>query len=187
MKIEEVKISELKSYAKNARLHSNKQIDLLAENIKRFSFTTPVLIDKNNEIIAGHGRIEALKKLNWLEVPCVRMENLTDEEIRSLRLADNKLAELATWDMDLAIEELKGLDDELMNLTGFDDYLLSLNNVEDVELSFDEVGVITLMPPESPKLKEKAILYCDKIDNYKKIKEAILDKKLSLENILSLI
>ena len=133
MKIEGIKISELKPYNKNARIHNDKQIDLLSKNIEKFGFTTPVLIDKNNEIIAGHGRIEALKKLNWQNVPCVRMEGLTDEEVRTLRLADNKLAEMATWDMDLAIQELKGLDDELMDLTGFDkDLLIEGDEKDDV-------------------------------------------------------
>ena len=133
MKIEEIKISELKPYNKNARIHNDKQIDLLSKNIKKFGFTTPVVVSKDNEVICGHGRIEALKKLNWQNVPCVRMEGLTDEEVRTLRLADNKLAEMATWDMDLAIQELKGLDDELMNLTGFDkDLLIEGDEKDDV-------------------------------------------------------
>lgn len=119
MKIEQRKISELKKYEKNARKHPEKQIELLAENIKRFGFTTPLLIDKNNEIIAGHGRLEAAKRRGMEYLPCVLIDYLSEEEIKALRLADNRLAELATWDMGLAIEELKGLDDEMVDLTGF--------------------------------------------------------------------
>ena len=66
-------------------------------------------------------------------------------------------------------------------------YLLNLDSVEDVELSFDQVGVITLMPPESPRLKEKVILYCDKIDDYNKIKKMINNNKLMIEDILGLL
>ena len=132
MKIEEIKISELKPYEKNARIHSEKQIKLLAENIKRFSFTVPVLIDKNNEIIAGHGRIEAVKRLKQETIPCVRLEKLSEEEVKALRIADNRLAEMAEWDMPLVLEELKGLSDEMFDLTGFDaDLLISPEEKDD--------------------------------------------------------
>src|SRR3990167_3986949 len=134
MKIIELKISELKEYQKNARSHPQKQIDLLAKNIKKFGFTTPVLIDENNNIIAGHGRLYALKQLNEDKVPCVRIEGLTEKEVKALRLADNKLAELAEWNMNLVIEELKGLDDDLLNLTGFDKDLLIESDAKDDEL-----------------------------------------------------
>ena len=124
MKIIELKISELKEYQKNARSHPQKQIDLLAKNIKKFGFTTPVLIDEKNNIIAGHGRLYALKQLNWEKVPCVRIEGLNEKEIKSLRLADNQIAAMAEWDMSLVVSELKELDDDLLNLTGWDKDLL---------------------------------------------------------------
>ena len=90
MQIETVQIKDLILYEKNARTHPKKQIDLLAKNIERFGFTTPCLIDKNNNVIAGHGRIEAIKKLGRNEIPCVRLENLSDDEVKALRIADNK-------------------------------------------------------------------------------------------------
>lgn len=124
MFIENLKISQLKTYDKNARTHPKKQIDLLAKNIQRFGFTVPVLVDKNNEIIAGHGRILAMKQLKEDEVPCVRLENLSEEEVKALRLADNQLGLMSDWDMDLVIDELKGLDSELLDLTGFDKDLI---------------------------------------------------------------
>lgn len=124
MQIVNLKVSELKPYEKNHRTHPKKQIDLLAKNIERFGFTTPVLIDNNNEIIAGHGRLLALKQLGKDEVPCVRMENLSEEEVKALRLADNQIALMGDTDMKLVIEELKGLSSEMLDLTGFDKDLI---------------------------------------------------------------
>lgn len=123
MQIINLKLEELKVYEKNARTHPKKQIDLLAKNIEKFGFTTPVLIDRDNNIIAGHGRVLAMKQLNRDEVPCVRMENLDEEQVKALRLADNKLNE-SDWDMNLVIEELKGLSEEMLDLTGFDKDLI---------------------------------------------------------------
>jgi len=128
MEIVKLKISELKPYPKNAKQHPKKQIDLLVENIKRFGFTTPVLIDKNNEVIAGHGRLLALKELGKDEVPCVRMDDLSEEEVKALRLADNQIAQMGDFDMGLVIEELKGLYYDLLGLTGFDKDLLLPDN-----------------------------------------------------------
>lgn len=134
MKIETIDISTLHPYEKNAKTHPKKQVDLLAENITRFGFTTPLLVDKDNNVIAGHGRLLALKQLGNTEAPCVRMEHLTPEEVKALRLADNRLSELGEWDMGLAIEELKGLDDELLDLTGFDKDLILEHEEKDDEV-----------------------------------------------------
>lgn len=144
MFIENLKISQLKTYDKNARTHPKKQIDLLAKNIQRFGFTVPVLVDKNNEIIAGHGRILAMKQLKEDEVPCVRLENLSEEEVKALRLADNQLGLMSDWDMDLVIDELKGLDSELLDLTGFD---------KDLIIEPDEADDIVPDVPEEPQSK----------------------------------
>ena len=144
MKIEQVKLEDLKPYEKNAKTHPQKQISILAKNIEKFGFTTPVLIDKDNNIIAGHGRLEALKKLKRTEAPCVVMEDLTDEEVKALRLADNKIAEMGEWDMKLATEELKGLDDDLLDLTGFD---------KDLIIEPDEKDDVVPELPEEPKSK----------------------------------
>jgi len=131
MKIENLKIDDIKTYEKNARTHPKKQIELLAENIKRFGFTTPVLVDKDNTLIAGHGRLEALKSMGKTEVPSVRLEHLTPQEVKALRLADNQLAQMSEWEMDLVIEELKDLDVDLQELTGFDPDLLLEAEEED--------------------------------------------------------
>lgn len=128
MQIVNLKVSELKPYEKNHRTHPQKQVDLLAKNIERFGFTTPVLIDKNNVVIAGHGRLLALKQLSRDDVPCVRMENLSDDEVKALRLADNQIALMGDTDMKLVIPELKELSEELLNMTGFDKDLIIDDN-----------------------------------------------------------
>lgn len=125
MVIENLAIDDVKPYEKNARTHPKRQIELLADNIKRFGFTTPILVDKDNVLIAGHGRLEALKMLGEATVPSVRLETLSPKEIKALRLADNQLAQMSEWDMDLVIEELKDLDLDLQELTGFDPDILS--------------------------------------------------------------
>lgn len=119
MEIKEVKLSDLKPYKENAKKHPKKQIDLLKQNIERFGFTTPVLIDSAQNIIAGHGRLLAMKELGREAVPCVVMGTLTEEEIKALRLADNRIAEMGEWDMDLVIAELKDISTPLLDLTGF--------------------------------------------------------------------
>jgi DNA modification methylase len=142
MKIETLQIKDLVLYEKNARTHPKKQIDLLVQNIERFGFTTPCLVDKNNSVIAGHGRIEAMKKLGRDEIPCVRLENLSEEEVKALRIADNKLSEMSEWDMSLVLEELKNLSDDMFDLTGFDKDLILEPDEKD-----DEVPEV----PEEPK------------------------------------
>lgn len=134
MQIVDVKISELRPYAKNARVHPAKQIDLLVKNIEKFGFTTPVLVSKEKEIIAGHGRVLALKKLGKTDVPCVFMESLTEGEIKTLRLSDNQIAALGDWDMNLALEDLKELTPEMFDLTGFDSDLLIEPDEKDDEI-----------------------------------------------------
>lgn len=134
MKILNKNIDELVEYKNNAKKHPKQQIDLLAKNIEKFGFTTPILIDKNNEIIAGHGRLLALKQLGKTEAPCVLIDYLNEEEIKALRLADNKVAELGEWDMSLVLPELKGLSDEMLDLTGFDKDLIIEADEKDDEV-----------------------------------------------------
>ena len=114
MKIETMKVKDLIPYEKNAKKHNRTQIQNVAESIRRFGFAQPLVVDKDNVLIIGHCRLLAAKHLQIREVPVVKMENLTDEEVKELRLLDNKLNE-SEWDMDLLAEELKGLD-----LEGFD-------------------------------------------------------------------
>lgn len=107
-----VPIRDLVPYAGNARTHSQEQIDLLRRSMREFGFVAPVLIDFDNNIIAGHGRVEAAKAEGMEEVPCVLVSNLTDTQRRAYILADNRLAELSGWDdnrLHLEMEELSAL------------------------------------------------------------------------------
>lgn len=111
-----IKIDELKEYGKNARTHTAEQVAQVAASIKEFGFTNPVLIDENNEIIAGHGRTASARSIGMTEVPAIRLEGLTDAQKRALRIADNKLALNSGWDNDLLSEELEVLKFEDFNI-----------------------------------------------------------------------
>lgn len=100
---------KLVPYAKNARTHSKAQVEQIAESIKRFGFTNPVLVDGDGGIIAGHGRVLAAKKLGIETVPTLTIDHLTDDEKRAYVLADNKLALNGGWDESMLAEELKAL------------------------------------------------------------------------------
>lgn len=113
-------IDLIKPYPKNAKEHNAKQIKLIASSIKRFGFLQPIVIDKNNEIVARHGRYEAAKLLELKDVPIIKAETLTEQEIKAYRLADNQINALTGFKMNLVIEDLKGLDTDLLDLTGFD-------------------------------------------------------------------
>jgi DNA modification methylase len=112
---------DLKPYPRNARRHSSKQIRQIADSIRTFGFTNPILIDAQDMILAGHGRVEAAKILNMVTVPCVRIETVTPDQRRAYILADNKLALNAGWDQEILAIELQGLVDLGfdMTVTGF--------------------------------------------------------------------
>ena len=113
-------IKELKPYKKNAKKHPKEQVEQIANSIKEFGFTQPVLIDRNNCVVAGHGRILGAKKAGLKEVPTLCLDDLTEEQIKAYRLADNKLNE-SEWDFNLLDEELGMLADDVdMNMFGFD-------------------------------------------------------------------
>lgn len=121
-RVEKVAIDLLIPYVNNAKIHNKEQIEKLAASIREFGFLSPVLIDKDYNIIAGHGRVMAAKKINVTEVPCVFIEGLTEAQRKAYILADNRLGELADWDMDLVNAELEQLIDSSfdIDLTGFE-------------------------------------------------------------------
>lgn len=119
MNIVEKKLKEIKPYEKNARKNDDA-VKYVAESIKQFGFKQPIVIDKDNVIIAGHTRYKASKELGLKVVPCVIADDLTEEQIKAYRLADNKVAEFADWDIDLLGEELTGILDIDMSDFGFD-------------------------------------------------------------------
>ena len=132
--IENVPLGKLKAYDSNARTHSPEQVAQIAASMVEFGFTNPVLIDKRGTIVAGHGRVEAARSLGLEEVPCIRLEHLTEDQVRAYCLADNKLALNAGWNMDTLAAELKGLE-----AVGFDMSLTGFSPEELAEIMGDTV------------------------------------------------
>nr|DAW09818.1 MAG TPA: adenine specific DNA methyltransferase [Caudoviricetes sp.] len=143
MQIISKKIEEIKEYENNPRNNDNA-VEYVARSIKDFGFKIPIIVDKNNVIVAGHTRYKAAKELNLTEVPCIVADDLTDEQIKAFRLVDNKSAELAEWNLELLNIELENIHDIDMNLYNFELSELLDNVIEDdyeIEL------------PEEPKTK----------------------------------
>ena len=152
MQIENKLISDLIPYANNAREHSEEQVLQIASSIKEFGFNNPVLIDKDNGIIAGHGRLEAAKKLGMTEVPTIRLEHLTDTQKKAFILADNRIAINSTWDTDLLSLELTDIKDDFdLNMLGFNDDEINVltNPIEELDYEEEEIPE----PPVEPKTK----------------------------------
>lgn len=132
-------IGELVPYEKNPRKNKDA-VQYVANSIKEFGFKVPVVIDKNNVIVAGHTRYMASKQLGLKEIPCIVADDLTDEQIKAFRLADNKVGEIAEWDIDLLNDELDGILDIDMTDFGFD-----FSELED-----EEKEIVEDEPPEPP-------------------------------------
>jgi ParB-like chromosome segregation protein Spo0J len=127
------KVSDLVPYINNSRTHSEEQTTQIASSISEFGFTNPILVDETNNLIAGHGRLLAAKKLGIEEVPAIILSGLTKAQKKAYVIADNQLALNAEWDLDtlkLEIEGLKELDFDI-DLLGFDDSFLDV-------IAFDE-------------------------------------------------
>jgi ParB-like chromosome segregation protein Spo0J len=146
--IEQLQTTTLRPYARNARTHSPKQIAQIAASIREFGFNNPVLLDREGEIIAGHGRVAAAKKLGLDTVPCIRLEHLNDAQKRAYILADNRLAEKAGWDRDILAIELQFLTeievDFDVTLTGFEmgEVDLLLGAGQDAEAKADPADAV---------------------------------------------
>lgn len=119
MNVQEIKLKDIKPYGKNPRKNDDA-VPYVAESIKQFGFKVPIVIDKNNVIVAGHTRYKAAKKLGFKSVPCIIADDLTDEQIKAFRLADNKVSEKAEWDLDLLDSEIEEIFDIDMTDFGFE-------------------------------------------------------------------
>ena len=126
--IEQLPIESLVPYVNNSRTHSDQQVAQVAASIREFGFTNPVLVDADNGIIAGHGRVLAARKLGMAEVPCIRLAHLTETQKKAYIIADNKLALNGGWDDELLALELGELHaaDFDMALLGFEASELSI-------------------------------------------------------------
>ena len=158
MNVIEKRVSDLKPYGKNPRKNDDA-VQYVAESIKQFGFKVPIVIDNNNEIVCGHTRWKAAKKLKMDSVPCVVADDLTEEQIRAFRIADNKVSEKAEWDLALLDTELAEIETIDMELLGFEKEPAPIEVQED---DFDAE------PPAEPKAKYGDIyqlgrwVYCKK-------------------------
>jgi site-specific DNA-methyltransferase (adenine-specific) len=147
MDIKEVEISKIKPYKNNAKKHPKEQVSNIAESIVQLGWRQPIVLDGNGVIIIGHGRFLAAKKLQLKTVPCHYAEDLTEEQVKKLRLLDNKLNE-SDWDMDFLKVDLEDLD-----FDGFDiDWGLEVDNSEEVEVVEDDIPEVNEKQPPKTKL-----------------------------------
>lgn len=149
LKIEYMNIDKLIPYVNNPRINDNA-VDKVASSIKNFGFKNPIIIDKDNEIIAGHTRLKAARKLGLEEVPVIKVDDLTEAQIKAFRIADNKTSEFAEWDMELLEIELEGLDDIF---TGFDLDAID-EDIEGLDLDDD--------PADQSDDGDKQVCFCPK-------------------------
>lgn len=136
-RIEMISPLMLRPYQFNSRTHSDEQVEQIAASMREFGWTNPILIDDENRIIAGHGRLQAAEKLEHELVPCVRLSHLDEDQRRAYVIADNKLAENAGWDISMLRLELKDLQDAGFDLalTGFSD-----EEIDNLLAALDEGG-----------------------------------------------
>ncbi|WP_304576326.1 ParB N-terminal domain-containing protein [uncultured Clostridium sp.] len=159
MKLIELSIDEIIPYENNPRKNDNA-VDKVAESIKEFGFKVPIIIDKDNIIIAGHTRYKAAKKLDIKKVPVIITEDLTEEQVKAFRIMDNKSSEFATWDYEALLVEMESLklEDYNLELTGFDfneiEGIMDKYNPKDIEEDSDFNIEEQLESIENPKSKK---------------------------------
>ena len=140
-------INELIPYDNNPRIN-DEAVEYVKNSIKEFGFKVPIVIDKDNVIIAGHTRIKASKELGIKDIPCIIADDLTEEQVKAFRLADNKVSEKSMWDYTKLDEELDSILDIDMSIFDFD-----INNANDINLD-------DYFEPEQEKEKEKKLIEC---------------------------
>lgn len=161
MKIEYKPIHTIKNYKKNNKKHSEKQVQLIANSIRDFGFNQPIVIDKDNIIIAGHARLAAAKELGLTEVPTIKKEDLTPEQASAYRLADNKLSELGEWDFININSEITDLLDVGFSL---ENYGLENFIIKEEEIKLEENSEIMDINEQMLELKIKL-----KVDDYDRV------------------
>lgn len=145
LEIKYIPIDNIKPYKNNPRLNE-EAIPYVMNSIKEFGFKNPIILDKNNVIVAGHTRLESAKRLDMKEVPVIYADDLTEEQIKAFRLADNKVSEKSIWDY-------TKLDEELDSILNIDMSLFDFENIEEINLDdfFEE---------SEEKEKEKKTMIC---------------------------
>ena len=144
LKIEYLPVDSLKPYSKNARKHSEKDIQAICNSIEEFQFLDPIGIwSDKNIIVEGHGRLLAAKRLGMDSVPCIRLDHLTDEQRKAYALAHNKTAELSKWFDELLQAELTDIENIDMELFGFDLDAVTEKDEQPGEVPFTEELMLT--------------------------------------------
>ena len=143
MDIKNIAVKDLIPYEKNTKKHDDVQINNVAESIKQYGFVQPIVIDKNNVVVIGHCRLLAAKKLKMQEVPCVCVEDLTEEQVKALRIVDNKSNE-SPWDFDFLADELAEINLDAFNFdfgVNFDDDDTETKEREEIALN-ESISVV---------------------------------------------
>ena len=136
MDVKNIAVKDLIPYERNTKKHDKTQINNVAESIKQYGFVQPIVIDKDNVVVIGHCRLLAAKQLKMKEAPCVCVEDLTEEQVKALRIVDNKSNE-SPWDFDILPDELADLD-----LSAFDfDFGVSLDEDDTEEKEREEIAL----------------------------------------------
>lgn len=169
LKIVYKRLDELKDYENNPR-HNEAAIGKVAESIKQFNFKVPIVIDKDNVIIAGHTRRKAAERLGMQTVPCIVADDLTEEQVKAFRLADNKTSEFAEWDFEKLNEELAELRDIDFDMSAFGF----------VSPSVDWDDVDDLEEYEEPKKEMLQCPHCHHIDSKTHFKKVDADSAVEL-------
>ena len=168
------KVSDLIPYVNNSRIHSEEQVIQICSSIKEFGFTNPVLIDEENGIIAGHGRLMAAKKLKLKTVPCIVLAGLSEAQKKAYVIADNSIALNASWNMEVLSREVEALqaEDFDLNLLGFDDdFMVTL---------FDDPAPEPEQKPNGEEYHEvfNILVECDDENHQQKIYDELTQKGL---------
>lgn len=170
--IEKLSLDVLVPYENNPRINE-KAVEAVANSIREFGFNVPIIIDKDNVIVAGHTRYEACKILGIDSIPCHRVDNLTDEQVKAFRLADNKTAELADWDFSKLEVELAGLEFDMGEFGFMTDF-----ETNEFDSIFEDDG----MDAESHKPKKyKVIVTFDVLEEAEELQKELAEQGFNCE------
>ncbi len=173
-KMQDRNVADLIPYVNNSRVHSDEQVLQICSSIREFGFTNPVLIDEENGVIAGHGRLMAAKKLDMEKVPCIILAGLSEAQKKAYVIADNQLALTSTWNMEVLALEVEALqaEDFNLNILGFSDE--ELNNLV-ISFDADEVPPPELASGEKDTLRQCTFTLTD--EQYESVMAAIAKAK----------
>jgi ParB-like chromosome segregation protein Spo0J len=179
MKIINLPVNDLIPYINNQKMHPEEQVKKIAASIKEFGFLVPIIIDENNEVLAGHGRIQAAKLLEMDKVPVIKVTNLTEAQMKAFRIADNKVSE-SPWDEELVKLELSILDELEFDYSelGFDfDF-----TIEDVDIEEENEGA-----GSGDREEQKELIFKLSNSEYEEAIEKLQEIAKSPENALKIL